>query len=144
MVAHPVLAIEHAGRLIQADVAEGHGGAFVAEQLINAVVGAETAGNAPKRNRVGALTGVACFATHDAELQRLMGDGHTLVEDLPEAVLVSVGFQCDARNVHGDHAEVHAAVLDILAGLRVDPALQEAERQPIGVLKEPVIFTMFS
>ena len=54
-----------------------------------------------------------------------MGDGHALVEDLPEAVLVSVGFQCDARNVHGDHAEVHAAVLDILAGLRVDPALQE-------------------
>ena len=124
MVAHPVLAIEHAGRLIQADVAEGHGGAFVAEQLINAVVGAETAECAEAEQGRG-VDRSGLLATHDAELQRLMGDGHTLVEDLPEAVLVSVGFQCDARNVHGDHAEVHAAVLDILAGLRVDPALQE-------------------
>ena len=54
-----------------------------------------------------------------------MGDFHTLVEQLPEASLVTVGFDGDTRHVDGDHAEVHTAVFFILAGLRVDPTLQE-------------------
>ena len=55
----------------------------------------------------------------------LMSHGHTLVEDLPEAILVAVGFQCDARNVHGDDAKVHASVFHVLAGRRINPTLQE-------------------
>ena len=124
VVAHPVLAVEHAGRLIQANVAQGNGGTFVAEQLVDAVVGAEaTEGSETEQGRRIDRRGL--LATHDTELQCLMSHGHTLVEDLPEAILVAVGFQCDARNVHGDDAKVHASVFHVLAGRRINPTLQE-------------------
>ena len=75
------------------------------------------------------MTGGGFLAAHDAELEGLMGDFHTLVEQLPEASLVTVGFDGDTRHVDGDHAEVHTAVFFILAGLRVDPTCRK-ERQP--------------
>ena len=103
VILHPILAVEHTGRLIQADVSKRHGGAFVAEQLIDAVVGAETSERAEAEQR-RSVDGSGLLATHDTELQRLMGDRHAFVEQLPEAFLVSVGFQCDARNVHRHHA----------------------------------------
>ena len=124
VVTHPILAVEHGRRLIQADVAQGDSGTLVTEQLVDVIVGAEAAESAVAEQGRRVDRG-GLLAAHDAELQRLVCDFHTLVEQLPEAVLVAVGFQGDARHVDGDDTEVHAPVFDILAGLGVDPALQE-------------------
>ena len=124
VIAHPVLAVEHAGRLIQADIAQGNGGAFVAEQLVDAVVGTK-ASECAETEQGWRIDRRGLLATHDTELQRLVRHGHTLVENLPEAILVAVRFQCDARNVHGDDAKVHASVFHVLAGRRINPTLQE-------------------
>ena len=122
VVAHPVLTVEHSRRLVQADVAQRNGGTLVAEELVDVVVGAEASeGTIAEQGRRVDRGGL--LAAHDAELQRLVRNFHALVEQLPEAVLVAVGFKGDTRHVDGDDAEVHAAVLDILAGLGVDPTL---------------------
>ena len=124
VVAHPVLTVEHSRRLVQADVAQRYSGTLVAEELVDVVVGAEASeGAIAEQGRRVDRGGL--LAAHDAELQRLVRDFHTLVEQLPEAVLVAVGLKGDTRHVDGDDAEVHAAVFDILAGLGVDPTLQE-------------------
>ena len=124
VVANPVLAVEDRGGLGKADVAERHGGTLVLEQLVHVVVGTETTERTEAEQGRGVDRG-GFLAAHDAELQRLMGHFHALLEQLPEAGLVAVGFDGDTRHVDGDHAEVHTAIFFILAGLRVDPTLQE-------------------
>ena len=124
VVADPVLAVEDGGGLGQADVAERHGGALVLEQRVDVAARAEATEGA-EAEQGGRVDRGGLLAAHDAELQRLVGDLHALVEQLPETFLAAVGFDGDARHVHGNDAEVHAAILLVLAGLGVDPALQE-------------------
>ena len=73
-----------------------------------------------------------------------MGDFHTLVEQLPEASLVT----WDSMAIRGTLTVttprfIPTALPLVLAGLRIDPTLQEGAAT-IGALKEPVILTMFS
>ena len=142
VVADPVLAVEDGGGLGQADVAERHGGALVLEQRVDVAARAEATEGA-KRNRVGALTGVAC-------LQRMMRNCSawwaTSMRSLNSFQKRSL-LPWDSMAMRGTFTETTPRFMrPSSSSLPVSGLIQPCrkERQPIGALKEPVILTMFS
>ena len=111
------------GHLIQADVAQRDGGVAAVQQRLDGGSLGQTGDGAvlPVDGRgvgLDALEGL--MAAHES----LEAQAQTLLEDLPELVLVAPGQDADLGLVQGHHALIEAA-LELVIALLVLPGRQE-------------------
>ncbi|MNG94504.1 hypothetical protein D3C79_535160 [compost metagenome] len=100
---------------MHADVAQRNRGATVLEDLRDIVVGLQpySAGAFHIQDRCHA--GLDAFQAGNAGHQGFLGQQQALIQQLPEAVFVTLGLQSDTRQVQADHADIVAAIVDLLA-----------------------------